>query len=336
DPNSLADELDRVLPPGQTNPPASVSDPLVEAAARLSTAPRPTLSPEALARIHTTMQAAQNTPLSPTRLLTRRFSRQSAPVRLAIAALLLFVFVSGAIFAAKIGVPLLNPPTATITSLPPSATPLPPTATPVPPSPTTTLMNTSTSTPVPPSQTLTPIATELRLLVPTTQPTRQPTTLVPSVVMTSAAPTITASPIVLPTETLTAASTSVPSLPVTIVVEGPIQSINGNTIIIFDLTIVLSNADLALVHVGDIVRVEGNYLADSQVIIAVRVTVLRNTPIPSTGFETNPSTGQTWTDPGNCSNPPPPWAPANGWRRRCQGAPSPGNSGGNGMGMGDD
>ena len=137
----------------------------------------------------------------------------------------------------------------------------------------------------------------------------------------------------VPMATPTAAvksSTAEPTLPVTIIVEGPIQSISGSTIVIFDLTILLNAADLASVHVGDVVRVEGYYAADSQVIIAIRITVIRSTPIPSGSVETNPTTGQTWTDPGNCSNPPPPWAPANGWRRRCQGAPSPGNSGGNG------
>ncbi|MEO8396017.1 MAG: hypothetical protein ABI700_23680 [Chloroflexota bacterium] len=345
DPNSLADELDRVLPPGQTGQAAPSSNPLVEAATRLSAAPRPALSPEALARIHATMQAAQTVPLSPSKSLIQRFLRQSAPVRLAVAAVLLFVFVSGAIFAAKISVQLLNPPTAEITSLPPSATalpatasslppsatPLPPSATPIPPSPTATIMNTETSTSVPPSPTVTPIATELPLLIPTTQPTRQPTTPVPSVVPTTAAPTITTSP-TLATATFTPTVTAAPTLPVTIVVEGPIQSINGNTIIIFDFTIVLSDADLALVHVGDIVRVEGHYMADSQVIIAIHVTVLRNTPVPSGSIETNPSTGEVWTDSGNCSNPPPPWATANGWRRRCEGAANPGNSGDNGNG----
>ena len=59
DPNSLADELDRVLPPGQAGQSAPSTDPLVEAAARLSAAPRPALSPEALARIHATMLAGQ-------------------------------------------------------------------------------------------------------------------------------------------------------------------------------------------------------------------------------------------------------------------------------------
>jgi hypothetical protein len=341
DPNSLSDELDRVLPPGQHGQSAASNDPLVQAAARLSAAPRPALSPEALARIHTTMQAAQSTPPSPSRSLTRRFLHQSAPARLAIAAVLLFVFVSGAIFAAKIGIQVLQPATATETLLPPSATPFPPTATRLPPSPTMTLVNTDTSTPIPPSPTVTHLITQLPLVVATIQPTTAvPTATSTTTIPTTAAPSPTLTPtMILPTATFTEtpeASTAEPTLPVTIVIEGPIQSINGTTIIIFDLTIVLNADDLATVHIGDMVRVEGSYAVDSQMIIAIHVTVLRNTPIPNSGVETNPSTGQVWTDPGNCSNPPPPWAPANGWRRRCQGAPNPGNSGGNGMGMGDD
>ena len=328
DPNSLADELDRVLPPGQTDQSAPSSDPLVETAARLSAALRPALSPEALARIHATMRAAQNAPPSPSKSLSRRFLRQSAPVRMAVAAVLLLVFVSGAIFAAKVGVQLLNRPTAATTSLPPSATRLPPTATPIPPSP----------TPVPPSPTVTPIATEIPLGISPLQPVTPipfvlPATAVPATTVPPTMPSArTESSVILPTEAPTATSTSESALPVTIEVEGPIQSISGNTIIIFEFTIVLTEADLSRVHVGDVVRVEGNYTADTQMIIAIHVTVLRNTPVASPTVEVNLSTGQTWTDSGNCSNPPPPWASANGWRRRCQGAASPGNSGDNGNG----
>ena len=327
DPNSLADELDRVLPPGQTGQNVPSNDPLVEVAARLSAAPRPTLSPEALARIHATMQAVQSGTPSPSRSLTRRFLSQSAPVRLAVAAVLLFIFVTGAIFAAKIGVQLLHPPTATTTLLPASATLQPPSATSLPATPTATAISTDTATPIPPSPTVLLIVTDLPPATPTLPtPTPVPTTAIPSA-------TFTQIPTATPT-TVVPTFTPDPTLPVTIIVEGPVQSINGSTIIIFDLTIVLSATDLASIHLGDIVQVEGYYVADSQVIIAVHVTVLRNTPIPNPSIETNSSTGQVWTDPGNCSNPPPPWAPANGWRRRCQGGASPGNSGGNGNGNG--
>ena len=264
----------------------------------------------------------------------RRFLRQSAPVRLAIAAVLLFVFATGFIFAAKVGVQLLHPPIATL--IPASVTQPPPTlkslsrsATSLPPPPTAT----QTSTPMPPTPTvflIVTIAPSATPRLPT--PTSVPTTAIPAPVVPSA--TLTLVPTATPT-TVTPTFTPDPTMPITIVVEGPVQSISGNTIIIFDLTIVLNATDLASVHVGDTARVEGYYAANSQVIIAVYVTVLRNTSIPSAAVETNPSTGQVWTDPGNCSNPPPPWAPANGWRRRCQSAPSPGDSGGNGMGMGD-
>ena len=109
------------------------------------------------------MLAGQTAAPSVSRSLTRRFLRQSAPVRLAVAAIFVFAVVTRTIFAAKIGVQLLHPAAATLTlppsatiqpptatSLPPSATSLPPTATLIPASPTAT--STDTSTPIPPRQ----------------------------------------------------------------------------------------------------------------------------------------------------------------------------------------
>ena len=59
--------------------------------------------------------------------------------------------------------------------------------------------------------------------------------------------------------------------------------------------------------------------------------------------DVNPGTGEIFRDTGDCSNPPPPWAPAHGWHRRCGdiqidinvGGSSDGGNG-MGMGMGDD
>jgi hypothetical protein len=114
---------------------------------------------------------------------------------------------------------------------------------------------------------------------------------------------------------------------VTLVVEGPVQAINGNIIVIYDIEIVLSPDDpiLTVVQVGDVVRVDGSLsiIASEVTVTAVEATVVN--------VEVNVSPqGETWRDPGDCSNPPPPWAPANGWRRRCEGAPNPGNSGNSG------
>jgi hypothetical protein len=56
DPNSLADELDRLL--DGVSSPAPFDDPLIETALRLSHAPHPTLKPEAFARIQAQVLSA--------------------------------------------------------------------------------------------------------------------------------------------------------------------------------------------------------------------------------------------------------------------------------------
>jgi hypothetical protein len=133
-----------------------------------------------------------------------------------------------------------------------------------------------------------------------------------------------------------------PTVFVTIIIEGPIQAIDGNTITIFDLKVLLSSDDpvLAQIRVGDVLRIEGNFAGGNQIITALQVTLVPNVSngASSGSAETNvnPSSGEVWIDSGNCNNPPPPWAPAHGWRQRCEGAPESGNSSGQGMGGGDD
>ncbi|NWF70225.1 MAG: hypothetical protein HXY40_14155, partial [Chloroflexi bacterium] len=47
------------------------------------------------------------------------------------------------------------------------------------------------------------------------------------------------------------------------------------------------------------------------------------------------TTGEVWRDDGSCNNPPPDWAPAVGWRQRCQGQGTPpGHTDNPGRGMG--
>src|SRR5690606_1299217 len=74
---------------------------------------------------------------------------------------------------------------------------------------------------------------------------------------------------------------------------------------------------------------------------ALVVTVIDVQPA-NDSIAINPGEQSIWRDSGDCSNPPPPWAPANGWRRRCEGQ-SGGNQGqgqnqggqGQGQGQGD-
>lgn len=110
-----------------------------------------------------------------------------------------------------------------------------------------------------------------------------------------------------------------------IIIEGPVTAIINNIIVIFGLNIELDPNDpiLSVIRIGDIVRVEGSALGEGTTIIIVAiVVVIVVTEQPVT--ITDPG---NWTDNGSCSNPPPPWAPAHGWRARCEGASKPGGRG---------
>jgi hypothetical protein len=124
---------------------------------------------------------------------------------------------------------------------------------------------------------------------------------------------------------------------VIIVIEGPVQSININIITIFGLEIEVNANDpiLTVLQIGDVIRVEGSMNDDdddnSPRLILVAVTVI----IVNVDVVINVD-GQVWRDPGDCANRPPDWAPANGWRRRCEGGGNNGGGNGNGNGGGDD
>lgn len=145
-------------------------------------------------------------------------------------------------------------------------------------------------------------------------------------------------PAVIPTlTTLVPTVTPVESTPeatraVSIVIEGPVENINGNIITIFGNTVEIQPSDplLNVIQVGDVLRVEGDLVARGsvQVLIAIRVIYIE------IEVDVNPQTNEVWRDDGSCNNPPPDWAPANGWRRRC-GQPQPEGQD-KGMGMGDD
>ena len=114
---------------------------------------------------------------------------------------------------------------------------------------------------------------------------------------------------------------------IVIVIEGPVTSIEGTTIVIFGFNIVLAEDDplLLVIQIGDVLRIEGDWDDDSPIIIAIIIIFV---DIDVFVFD-----GQVWRDQGNCNNAPPPWAPANGWRRRCE-TPRGGGSGGSGSGRG--
>lgn len=107
------------------------------------------------------------------------------------------------------------------------------------------------------------------------------------------------------------------ALPVNLIVEGPIEAINGNIIIIYGIEITFAPDDpvLAVLRVGDKIRVNGS------------ITEAAGSTVVVISVETQPADdsiaisedGQSvWRDEGDCANPPPPWAPAHGWRARCE------------------
>lgn len=115
---------------------------------------------------------------------------------------------------------------------------------------------------------------------------------------------------------------------IVIVIEGPVTEIDGTTIIIFGFDIVLAEDDLRLtvIQIGDVLRIEGDWDDDNPVILAFIIIFI---DVDVFIFE-----GVIWRDPGDCAGAPPPWAPAHGWRRRCETSDGGGSGGGGRRGSG--
>ena len=158
-------------------------------------------------------------------------------------------------------------------------------------------------------------------------------TIPPPTVTSTVTSTATIEPTATPqaTVTLTLTPTIIPTTSVGVIsiVEGPVDSVVDDVITVYGTPVQIPPN--ATVTVGDVVRIETNSQSGtSQVIVIVTPTAVN----AGGGSEvnTNPSSGEVWQDDGNCAHPPPDWAPANGWRRRCQGQDkgNNGNNGGNG------
>lgn len=169
---------------------------------------------------------------------------------------------------------------------------------------------------------------------PTATATFTPTTTPPTATPTA---TATLTPTATPTGTLTVTPTPTPGLPITIIVEGPVEVININIITIYDIDITIDANDPVLTHIqiGDLVRIEGDVLEDVDTLVVIAITVF---VIDVDIIVSNDNT-IIWQDTGDCGNGPPDWAPAWGWRRRCD--PDfiiiiGDSDDGMGMGMGDD
>lgn len=149
----------------------------------------------------------------------------------------------------------------------------------------------------------------------------------------SATPTssATAVPSDTPSATATPSATPTPEL-VRITIEGVIQIIEADSIIVHDVRIELSPEQLSGLRVGDTIRVEGETDLKAQIIVIHAISVVRvELPTPaSQGSSSGSTPGGSGDEQFDCNNPPPPWAPAQGWRARCEGGAAPGNSGNRG------
>lgn len=114
-----------------------------------------------------------------------------------------------------------------------------------------------------------------------------------------------------------------------IIIEGPVRAIQANIIVIYQFNIVLQPDDpnLTVIRIGDVIRVEGALSRGDDddddslqinvdgtiniVIISINITFINVQVFINTD-------GRTYRNDNNCNNPPPDWAPAIGWRRRCQ------------------
>ncbi|GAB4521771.1 MAG: hypothetical protein OHK0046_33480 [Anaerolineae bacterium] len=105
-------------------------------------------------------------------------------------------------------------------------------------------------------------------------------------------------------------------LPVFIVIEGPVTTINVNIITIYDFEIELAvdNPLLTVLQIGDVIRVEGDLQGVGTTIVIAAINIVFIDIDVFVNVD-----GQVWRGGDDCNNPPPPWAPAEGWRRRCQG-----------------
>jgi hypothetical protein len=114
-------------------------------------------------------------------------------------------------------------------------------------------------------------------------------------------------------------------LDIVIVIEGPVEEVNVNVIVIYGIAIEVDADDpiLTVIDIGDIVHVEGSVMDEGDVTVFVAVTVVMVNVEVYIGGD---SGTDIWIDDdsNDCGNPPPDWAPAWGWRRKCEGISKPG------------
>lgn len=110
------------------------------------------------------------------------------------------------------------------------------------------------------------------------------------------------------------------TMPPLLTVEGVIDAIDGLRITISGFDVVLRDGHplLAVLVVGDMVRLRGDLLRDGGVmLVTVESLVLANEDAADNAIEIGPD-GEIWRENAACDNAPPHWAVARVWRARCE------------------
>jgi hypothetical protein len=99
--------------------------------------------------------------------------------------------------------------------------------------------------------------------------------------------TLSATPTGTLSATPTGTPTATPGLPVTIIIEGPVQAINVNVITIFDIDVELEvdHPILNIIDIGDIVFVEGT-VGTTGIVVATTISNISNVTTVNTGGAT--------------------------------------------------
>jgi hypothetical protein len=124
---------------------------------------------------------------------------------------------------------------------------------------------------------------------------------------------------------------------VIVIIEGPVEEIDGSRIIIFGFNIELEADDLRLtvIEIGDILRVQGveeesdDDASEDEYNITIVAIFFIFVDVDVFVFD-----GDIWRDANSCLNAPPPWAAAWGWHRRCDNNGGGSRRGGSGSGRG--
>ncbi|HEX2623571.1 MAG TPA: hypothetical protein VHL11_25600 [Phototrophicaceae bacterium] len=365
-PEELANLLDELLSANNgdsVSANADTSNPLLNTARRLTAAPDKVLSPEALDRIEAQMMKAipQQSPRS-LRISPRYSLVAAAAVFIILILIGLMLFnrstenrIAGlststaTLVATDTATTAHQEPTFTATAIftevMPAVSSTSESAPDITSTPTVATDMTDTEVPVISTSTANP-ATDLPMTSTSSPEPEVASTITPSVTIqaTEIPATVTVTPI--------PSSTPYPA----VIIEGPITEIRDNSLFIYDIEVVLKVDDplLKVLRIDDFIRVEGEILeVGNKLSIRASKLEFENPDSTSDEIATSPDGSEVWRDPGNCDNPPPPWAPAKGWRKRCEQSGSTdsnedtgggngnnghgngnGNAGGNGNGKG--